>query len=66
MYTEKVFVTTIREEGYTDGKSYADMNGTVVVSSNANGVSVNCSNNSTLLKDTAWFKAFRQLPTAWL
>lgn len=63
-YTEKVYVTTINTD---DEKGFADMNGNVVVISAADkDVYVECSNNDTLLKDTAWFKANRTMPTEWL
>lgn len=56
-YTENVYVTTIvsdNELGFTS------MNGNIVVTSNNSGVSVNCSNNNTILKDTEWFKKNRK------
>ncbi len=62
-YTDKVYVTTIvadNEQGYTS------MNGTIVVSyAPETGVTVQCSNNDTLFKDTEWFKANRTTPPAW-
>ena len=53
VYTQLVFVT--REK---DGKL---LNGNIVVVSAVSGVTVSCSNNDTLLKDTDWFKANRTL-----
>ena len=50
-YTDKVYVPVM-----LSGNSYALLNGNIVVTSNVDGVSVNCSNNNTLFKDTAWFK----------
>ena len=52
-YTNLVFVT--REKG---GKL---LNGNIVVISSVSGVTVSCSNNDTLFKDTDWFKANRTL-----
>ena len=50
-YTNLVFVTRLK-----DGEL---LNGNVVVTSAVSGVSVSCSNNDTLLKDTEWFKTNR-------
>lgn len=42
------------------------LNGNIVVISDAeNGVYVECSNNNTLLKDTEWFKEYRDTPPTW-
>ncbi len=54
VYTDKVYVPLI-----TSGSTYALLNGNIVVTSNTDGVRVNCSNNNTLFKDTEWFKANR-------
>ena len=65
-WTEKVYVTSICADGYTGGADYADMNGDIVVTSDEEtGVTVKCSNNDTLLKDTAWFINNRTMPDAW-
>ncbi len=61
-YTEKVYVTTIVADN-ADG--YAPMNGNIVIKSKGGEVTVGCSNNATLLKDTDWFKANRTTPSAW-
>lgn len=61
-YTDKVYVTTIISE---NDKGYESLNGNIVVSSNGGEVSVACSNNTTLFKDTEWFKENRILPDAW-
>jgi len=61
-YTKNVYVTTI----IADTKAgYTSMNGNIVVMSNNGEISVRCSNNATLFKDTAWFKENRDCPTAW-
>ena len=55
-YTDKVYVTTMvdgGEEGYTS------MNGDIVFYLSQNELKLWCSNNSTLLKDTDWFKLNR-------
>ena len=61
-YTDKVYVTTMVT---ADGKGYQSMNGNIIVTSSGGEVSVSCSNNDTLFKDTEWFKANRTTPAAW-
>ncbi len=61
-YTDRVYVTTMI--GATQ-KEYTSMNGNIVVSELFGEVSVQCSNNDTLFKDTDWFKENRTLPDAW-
>ena len=62
-YTDKVYVTSQVDESSESG--YRSMNGNIVVTSNRSGVTVECSENNSLLKDTAWFKANRTMPEAW-
>lgn len=61
-YTDKVYVTTIiaKNEG-----GYTSLNGNIVVTSNNGALTVLCSNNTTLFKDTEWFKYNRTCPEAW-
>ena len=60
-YTSQIFVTTICTD-YKQNK-FESFNGNIVVCSNLSGdVAVYCSNNTTVLKDTEWFKANRTLP----
>ena len=61
-YTDRVYVTTMIT---ADGKGYQSMNGNIIVTSSGGEVSVSCSNNNTLFKDTEWFKANRIMPAAW-
>lgn len=61
-YTEQVYVTS---QVASNADGYTSMNGNIVVTSNRGGVTVQCSNNNTLLKDTDWFKANRETPAAW-
>ena len=63
IHTQKVYVTTVIADN-ADG--FAPMNGNIVVKSKGGEVTVECSNNQILLKDTDWFKANRTTPTAWL
>ena len=80
-YTDKVYVTTLGYIEYSEEKGkyvnskmelngetvdkFSSMNGNIVVTSNKKGISVNCSNNNTILKDTDWFKNNRTMPDAW-
>jgi competence protein ComEC len=60
-YTDRVYVTTM----VTEDDGYQSMNGNIVVTSDGTEVSVNCSNNNILFKDTEWFKKNRTMPDAW-
>lgn len=62
-YTDRVYVTSQVDESAASG--YRSMNGNIVVTSGRGGVTVECSENNTLLKDTEWFKANRTTPDAW-
>lgn len=71
-YTDKVYVTTTiktvydDEKGkYVDSGEYKLMNGNIVVTVKTSGVSVSCSNNNIVLKDTEWFKENRECPEEW-
>lgn len=61
-YTSQVYVTTIIS---SNEQGFESMNGNIVVMSNAGEISVRCSNNTTLFKDTEWFKENRETPSAW-
>ena len=70
-HTDKIYVTSLatfeikvatsdskgvkKGEEYLSTTGYKSMNGNIVVTSNSTGVSVNCSNNNVILKDTEWF-----------
>lgn len=62
-YTDKVYVTTLSVD--YENAVFTSMNGNIGILSSKSGVSVNCSNNNTLLKDTEWFKNNRVCPDAW-
>ncbi|MBQ7308203.1 MAG: MBL fold metallo-hydrolase [Clostridia bacterium] len=71
-YTENVYVTTVAEielkQGETDdydNVSYTSMNGNIVVYSDSADVKFEFSNNDTILKDTEWFKEYRDCPDEW-
>lgn len=61
-YTTQVYVTTLCEN-YQENK-FTSMNGNIVVFANKSdlNISVSCSNNNTVLKDTDWFKNNRIMP----
>lgn len=61
VYTKQIYVTTIVVSD--DSKTYQSMNGNIVITSNSSGVIVDCSNNNTILKETAWFKDNRTWPS---
>ena len=63
VYTDKVYVTSLYDESAEEG--FVSMNGNIVVTSGSGGVTVNCSDNNTLLKDTEWFANNREMPAAW-
>ena len=62
-YTDRVYVTTLCVDYEAD--DITSMNGDIVVTCDRTGVSVHCSNNNTLLKDTKWFREHRDCPAAW-
>ena len=64
-YTKQVYVTTLGAEDIVGEGGFASMNGDILVTSKRSGITVDCSNNNTLLVDTAWFKANRTTPNAW-
>lgn len=54
-YTDKVYVTSLSTE-----TGFESMNGNIIVSSTSEGISINCTNNNIILKDTEWFKKNRK------
>ncbi len=62
LYTDQVYVTTMFD---LDLDCAVSMNGDIKVISNIDGVTVSCSNNDTILKDTEWFLLYREMPDAW-
>ncbi len=59
-YTKNIFVTALSDESKSSG--YAPFNGTITVLSDGTNFSIAGSNNSTVLKETAWFAANRVWP----
>ncbi len=63
-YTKEIYIPTLGDENFTGNVKFTAMNGDVVViSEGQKNVYVECSNNSTVLKDTDWFKANRDWPS---
>ena len=63
-YTKNIYVTTlgILNEDYSTAR-YESMNGNIVFYSTGGQLKLWCSNNDTILKETAWFKANRTWPS---
>ena len=61
VYTDKLYIPS-----YFGSSTFVNLNGNITVSSvDGKTVSVNCSNNNTLFKDTDWFKKNRTMPQSW-
>lgn len=58
-YTDQIFVTTIVSDS---NEGFESMNGNIIVSLKDGVVSVNCTNNNVILKDTEWFEKNRKWP----
>lgn len=70
-HTDKVYVTTVgivewnaTKEKFED-VGFQSLNGTIIVTSTSNRVTVTCTNDDTKLKDTDWFKDNRDCPAPW-
>ena len=59
-YTDRIYVTTIVSDN-EDG--FEPMNGNIVVSSTGGELTVTCSNNMIIFKETEWFKNNRTWPS---
>ena len=80
-YTDKVYVTSMVEYEYSEdyiiepngtitsdnykSKTLDSMNGCIVYRSNGSYLEINCSNNTTKLKDTDWMFEWRIIPEEW-
>lgn len=58
-HTDKIYIPVAIAD---NGDGYELLNGNIVVSSNGGDVTVNCSNNNTIFKDTQWFADNRTWP----
>lgn len=63
VYTARVYVTTVVVDD--EKRTFVPLNGTITVISFQNKVSINGSENNTVLKDTEWFKKHRTCPPSW-
>ncbi len=61
-HTDNVFVTNMISD---NAQGYAAMNGNIVFYSDGRKLKFWCSENTTKLKDTEWFKQNRTCPAAW-
>ena len=59
-YTKNLYAPAVTVDGTT--KNYTALNGLIIVWSNGTDITVTGSNNSTILKETDWFKANRTWP----
>lgn len=63
-HTTSVYITTMYDDNQ---KTQRSMNGNIVFYSNKTDTKINvaCSSNTTILKNTAWFKSHRNQPKKW-
>ncbi len=64
-FTDKVYVTTYRSTDEMGNAKGMALNGNIVVVSQDGVLTVECSNNNLLFKDTEWFKKNRTPPAEW-
>ena len=65
-YTKNIYVTSLATGVAYDPKAawdFTSMNGNITVTSSESALTVTGSNNSTILRDTDWFKANRTWPS---
>lgn len=60
IYTDKIYVTSLCID--YDNKEFTSMNGNIVAMSDGGEVTIACSNNDTILKETEWFSKNRTWP----
>lgn len=59
-YVTSVCTNTKNQLMAKNFSNFTSMNGDIVFTSNSSGYSIKCTNNNTLLKDTAWCKEYRK------
>lgn len=70
-YTDQVYITSV-VDNYVDHNEWnssgtiKSMNGNIVFSVSNGEVSIECSNNNLILKNTEWFKDHRICPVEWV
>ncbi|MDR0508366.1 MAG: MBL fold metallo-hydrolase [Candidatus Methanoplasma sp.] len=62
-YTDKVYVTTLIKD--YKGNKYESLNGNVIFSVKDGEIAIVCSGDGRVLKDTEWFKEYRNAPAVW-
>ncbi|MDR1954835.1 MAG: MBL fold metallo-hydrolase [Candidatus Methanoplasma sp.] len=62
-YTDKIYVTTV-VTNYS-GNVYGSLNGNIIFSVKEGEVTITCSGDDRVLKDTDWFRDYRVPPAAW-
>ena len=62
-YTDRVYLTTL-VTNYS-ANEYMSFNGNIIFLVSDGNITIICSNNNTILKDTEWFAANREMPPAW-
>ena len=61
-YTDEIYVTTLCVD--YDKNMFSSFNGNIVYMCSSSGYNVECSNNKTILKESAWFKKNRTWPSS--
>ncbi len=61
VWTERIYVTTVVSD---NEQGFEAMNGDIIISSDGSKMNVYGSNNTTILKDTDWFKEHRVWPNS--
>ena len=63
VYTDKVYVTTMMID--VSRNTFGPLNGNVIFSVKEGEITIICSGDDRILKETEWFKEFRTTPAAW-
>jgi len=62
-YTDKVYITTL-VSNYSQNE-YTSFNGNIIFLVSGGRINILCSSDTSLLKNTKWFKENRRMPDAW-
>lgn len=63
VYTDQVYVTTLCTD-YSNNR-FTSMNGNITLVSTGTSVEISCSASSLPLRESEWFKTYRECPKAW-
>ena len=63
-YTDQVYITTLVPD-YANNE-FLPFNGNIIFSVSGGNISIVCSNNGIILKETEWFRSSRQMPDVWM